>query len=92
MVDFSLIDRIFDELAESVAAKVAERLGKCGSGVRQRLLTVEQAAEYLGRSKDAIQHMIAHGKLHASRVDRRVYLDIQDLDLLIEQSKDQCGG
>ena len=69
----------------------------------KRLLTVEEAAAYLGRTKEAVQHLIAAAKLPVVKSDRRVFLDIRDLDIWIEQNKVQvkklpvktceaCGG
>ncbi|MEO8595858.1 MAG: helix-turn-helix domain-containing protein [Candidatus Solibacter sp.] len=55
--------------------------------MKKRLLTVEEAAHYLGRTKEALQHMIAAGKLPTVKADRRVFLDIKDLDLWIDGSK-----
>ena len=52
-----------------------------------RLLTVEQAATYPGRTKEAIQHMVANGKLPTVRSDRRVFVDVLDLDAWIEDNK-----
>jgi excisionase family DNA binding protein len=81
-----------DALIERMAEKVATRLqnmdqgGACGD-VRPRLLTVEQSAVYIGRTKDAVQHMIASGKLPTVRSDRRVFIDIQDLDTWIQENK-----
>ena len=81
-------------LVDAVAARLAEHLrGELGSGgqsVRPRLLTVEQAAAYLGRSKAAVEHMISGGKVPTVRADRRVYLDVQDLDDWIREHK-QAG-
>jgi excisionase family DNA binding protein len=73
-------------LAERVADLVAERL-EAAPVRRQRLLTVEQAAEYLGRSRLAVEHMIASGRLPVVRADRRVFLDVKDLDRWIESNK-----
>ncbi len=55
------IDLLFDALAERVAAKVRAKLAEDGAstGVKPRLLSVEQAAIYLGRSKHAVEHMVA---------------------------------
>jgi excisionase family DNA binding protein len=82
----------FDALIERMAEKVAARLQKGDQGmahgdVRPRLLTVEQSAVYIGRTKDAVQHMIASGKLSTVRSDRRVFIDIRDLDAWIEENK-----
>jgi excisionase family DNA binding protein len=82
-----------DALLERMAEKVAERLqngdqgGSANGEVRPRLLTVEQAAVYIGRTKDAVHHMIAGGKLPTVRSDRRVFIDMRDLDAWIEENK-----
>jgi excisionase family DNA binding protein len=83
----------FDAMIEAVATAVAEKLrsqAAFASGaipVQPRLLSVEQAAIYLGRTKPAIQHMIADGTLRAVRADRRVFLDKNDLDQWIDRNK-----
>jgi len=57
--------------------------------VKPVLLTVEQAAAYLGRTKEAVQHLIAERKVPVVRADRRVFLDARDLDQWIEQNKER---
>ena len=84
----SLLNSFAELLASKLSARPAEPGGD-GGRIRPRLLTVEQAATYLGRTKDAVQHMIGSGKLPTVRTDRRVFLDVQDLDHWIEQSKIQ---
>lgn len=76
---------IIDALAELVAGRVAER-----GGASQRLFSVDDAATYLGRTKPAVQNLIAGGTLPVVRIDRRVMLDRQDLDRLIDECKN--GG
>ena len=85
------IDGLLDALAEKVASKVRGELEQNGSdtGVRPRLLTVEQAATYLGRTKASVQHMVSDGSLPTVRSDRRVFLDVLDLDRWITQHKQQ---
>jgi excisionase family DNA binding protein len=81
-------------LLDSLADKVAERLRQDGfaasQSIRPRLLTVEQAAVYIGRSKEAVQHMVASGKVPTVRSDRRVFVDVEDLDAWIREHK-QAG-
>jgi excisionase family DNA binding protein len=79
-------------LLEALAAKVAEKMREIAalgtvSAVRPRLLTVEQAAMYIGRTKQAVEHMVSSGKVPTVRADRRVFVDIRDLDTWIEQNK-----
>jgi excisionase family DNA binding protein len=80
------LDELANRLAERLVDKLEERL-RPDSVSRQRLLTVEQAATYLGRSPAAVQHMIASGKLRAVRIDRRVAIDLKDLERLVEAGK-----
>lgn len=55
--------------------------------LRKRLYTVQEAAEYLGRSVWSIRRLIWEGLLPSVRVHGRVHLDVADMDKLIEQSK-----
>jgi excisionase family DNA binding protein len=88
MVDGFSLDTVIEAFASAVAVKLRNQAGDNGAEpIRPRLLSVEQAAVYLGRTKPAIQHMIADGSLRPVRSDRRVFLDKQDLDKWIEQNK-----
>jgi excisionase family DNA binding protein len=58
--------------------------------LNKRLYTIEEAAEYLGRTPRAVRDMIYAGKLHAVKIDRRTQIDIDDMNTLIDNSKDQC--
>lgn len=80
------LDALIDAVAERLAVKVAERTQNSAT-IKPRLLTVEQAAIYLGRTKEAVQHMIFEGKVPTVRTDRRVFIDIRDLDAWIEDNK-----
>lgn len=83
------IDALLDVLADRLAEKVRARLAHDGGGVAvgPRLLTVEQGAAYLGRTKEAVQHLIASGRVPTVRTDRRVFLDVRDLDRWIDDCK-----
>ena len=86
-------DSFMATLADAVADRVAERLAQTGNGggaIRPRLLTIEQSAAYLGRTEEAMRHLIQAGKIPTVRADRRIYLDIVDLDRWIEENK--TGG
>lgn len=89
VADFNGLLETFSDL---IAAKVGARLGTAGregGKAQKRLLTVEDAAVYIGRTKEAVQHLIAGGKLKIVKSDRRVFLDVRDLDQWIEQCKIQ---
>ena len=84
------LNALLDTFSDLVATKLSRRLTESGQEagkMRKRLLTVEEAAIYLGRPKEAVQHLIAAGKLKTVKPDRRVFLDIRDLDDWIEQNK-----
>jgi excisionase family DNA binding protein len=55
--------------------------------IEPRLLTVAETATYLGRSVPSIRELIWAGSLPYVKVDRRVHLDIHDLEKWIEQHK-----
>jgi hypothetical protein len=82
------INALFDWLANRVADLVVSRLrGNGNLPIGPRLLTVEQGAEYYGRTKAAMDHLIAAGIVPVVRIDRRVMIDIRDLDKLIDNQK-----
>jgi excisionase family DNA binding protein len=80
-------DFTFDRLLETLAEKLAAKLSEGPSRMYPRLMTVEQGAIYLGRTKEAIQHLVSSGKIPTVRADRRVFLDRIDLDQWINDNK-----
>jgi excisionase family DNA binding protein len=76
-----------DALADAIAERVYQRLEVAQGKHRARLLSVTDAAEYVGRTPSAIRHMIGKGILPSVRRDGRVYLDCEDLDDWIEMGK-----
>jgi excisionase family DNA binding protein len=83
------LDDLLTALAKRIAVELSAEIvsEKGGSTIQPRLLTVDQAAAYIGRSKDAVQHMVASGKIPKVQSDRRVFLDREDLDQWIEENK-----
>jgi excisionase family DNA binding protein len=84
------LEYLLDALAERVADRLKSTTqgGTASQFPTPRLLTVEQAAAYLSRTKASVQHMISAGRLPTVRADRRVFLDLRDLDAWIEQNKE----
>jgi hypothetical protein len=81
-----------DAMIERVAVKVVEQVARTlqfpsKDSISPRLLSVKQGAAYIGRTEDSVQHLIATGRLPVVRTDRRVFLDIRDLDSWIEDNK-----
>lgn len=81
-----LIGLIARQVAERVEEQVAERISHAAP-IQPVLLSVKDAAVYLGRSEQSIQHLIFARELPVVRVGRRVHLDRRDLDLWIEKNK-----
>jgi excisionase family DNA binding protein len=85
------IDAMIETLAAAVASKIRSEAGSRADGrIQPRLLTVDQAAEYLGRSKVAVQHMVAARRLPVVRDGRRIFLDVRELDRWIEQNTEKA--
>jgi excisionase family DNA binding protein len=84
-----LLDSIVEAIAERVMAKIRPELsgGLPSPLVQPALLNVKDAAVYLGRSEQAVQHLIFQRELPVVRIGRRVHLDRRDLDAWIEKNK-----
>ena len=75
-------------LFRSVASLLKEELARLVTPtIRPALLNVWEAAVYLGRSDQAIEHMIQQKDLPVVRKGRRVHLHRVDLDAWIEANK-----
>jgi excisionase family DNA binding protein len=87
------LNQLLQSIADNIAERISGQLGERGGGaIAPRLLSVEQAAIYIGRTKDSVQHMAATGKLPVVRSDRRVFLDREDLDRWIDDNKQGLSG
>jgi hypothetical protein len=77
------------EEVEAIATGVAAKLRASSESTRiaPRLLSIEQAGEFLSRSAHSVRHLIKAGKLPKVKIDGRIFLDIRDLDRIIEKSK-----
>ena len=73
-----------DALADAIAERVLARLNQ---SQEPRLLTVDEAAKYVGRTPKALRHLIANGAVPAVRERGRLHLDRGDLDRWIELRK-----
>jgi excisionase family DNA binding protein len=56
------------------------------SDVQPVLLNVKQAAVYLGRTEQSVQHLIFQRDIPVVRMGRRVHLHRRDLDAWIEKN------
>jgi excisionase family DNA binding protein len=88
--EFVMLDESFVvALAAQIAARIIPELEQHNGRpkVPSRLLTVKEAAAYIGRSEQAIQHLIHKRELIVVRTGRRVHIDRGDLDRWIEANK-----
>ena len=78
-----------NQLAHEIARRLKPELQQPANGrITPRLLTVAQAAQFTGRSKSSINHLIHRRQLRVVRVGRRVHIDVKDLEEgFIEQNK-----
>ena len=67
---------------QGIEYPVREKLNK-------RLYSIEETAEYLGRSVWSIRELIWKGLIPCVKVGRRVHIDIYDLEKFIEKHKMQ---
>jgi excisionase family DNA binding protein len=82
-------DILIPKLAQAISAEVAKYLTRSGASpsVQPALYSVAEAATYLGRTPQSLQHLIADKALPVVRVGRRVHLHRKDLDAWIEKNK-----
>lgn len=52
-----------------------------------RVLSIEQAAEYMGMTRDGLKHHYDLGRIKAVRVDKKLRFDRLDLDAWIDANK-----
>ena len=80
-----LPNALIETLAQRVAAIVLERLEPTSS---RRWLTVDQAADYTGRSEEAVRGLVKRGALRAYKPDGRLQIDRHDLDTWMRGAPD----
>jgi len=77
----------FERLVEVLAEKIADRVSVDPRQLYPRLLTIAQAAAYLGLHRDDIEQLTARHKIPTVRMDRRILLDRDDIDQWIRDNK-----
>ena len=76
-------DAFVGELATAVAQQVISQLHS--SALQQRLFTLEQASQYIGRTVKSVEHLIARGTLPVTKLDGKRQIDRVALDKLIAE-------
>ena len=68
-------------IAEAVVAKLEPHLS---GRILPHMMSLQTAAEYLGRSPKALRHLVRSGRIKIKRFDRRIQFDRLELDRWIE--------
>ena len=71
---------------QTIAEAVVARLTDFGVLI-PRLLTLDQAATYLGLTKEALKAKVHIGKVPTVEIDKKLRFDRQDLDRIITDHK-----
>lgn len=71
---------------DSIAEAVVNRL-KNSTILTPRLLTLSQAATYLGLTADALKAKVHMGRIPTVDLDKKLRFDKVDLDRIIDESK-----
>jgi excisionase family DNA binding protein len=73
-------EKVIAEVAERIAERVVRHIKNSDNGkVYPRLMTVKQAAEFLGRSENSVSHLIHRREIPVVRHGRSVRLDREAL-------------
>ncbi len=77
---------MFDrEFINEIASAVAARLPKPSNQRWPELMSIETAAEYMGREPGGVRHLLEAKLLPSCRIDRRVQIRRVDIDRLMER-------
>ncbi len=80
-------DVLIDSIAERLAAQVLAHLGDPATqATKPRLLSLPDAAIYLGRSLGAVEQLVKRGVIPVTRLDGKRQVDRIALDKLISDS------
>lgn len=71
---------------DTIAEAVVSRL-KGSAVLAPRLMSLDQAATYLGLTPDALRAKVHLGRIPVVDLDKKLRFDKVDLDRMIEQSK-----
>lgn len=86
-IQLSVGDHMAIEIStDSIAEAVVNRL-KNSTILTPRLLTLSQAATYLGLTADALKAKVHMGRIPTVDLDKKLRFDKVDLDRIIDESK-----
>lgn len=82
------MDEFVEALARRISAQIRADLMKVQqTSIERALLGMPDAARYLGRTKCAMQHLVAAGDVPYIKIGRRVFFDKRDLDAWINAKR-----
>jgi excisionase family DNA binding protein len=85
MFDQNFIERLAQALAARIIPQIQNGNGHGSKPAQKRLLTIKEAADYLGRpSASSIYHLVARRELPCVRHGRNRRFDVKELDRWIE--------
>ena len=76
-----------DRIEDIIARRVVELLEQRAAIAPQRLMSLRQAAKYLGLTEEALRSKAAIGRIPVVLIDSNRRFDVQDLDRLIDKNK-----
>ena len=74
--------------AESPNKKTASKQQHDNYPMVKRLLTLKDAATYMGRTVWGMRELIWKGRVPIIQDGRKIYVDVRDLDAYIEKTKE----
>lgn len=81
-LEAALAPELVNAIEELIAGRVAEALAEASGRPAALWLTVEQAAERLSCSPDAVRMRVKRGRLEGRHQGRRVYVSAASVDSL----------
>lgn len=75
-----------ERIVQAIVARLLPHLqnGNAPKTTQKRLLTVKEAAAYLGRSESAVYHLVSRREIPVVRHGRNLRLDVKSLDAWVE--------
>lgn len=73
-------DDVVETLAVILADRIHQKISRLSGSTAAPLLNIEEAAAYLGRTPNAVRHLINKGSLKTRRFDRRLFIAREDLE------------
>jgi excisionase family DNA binding protein len=78
----SLAPEVVEAIEQLIAERIAATLAEAANGDRRTWLTLDEAAERLGVTADAVRMRVQRGRLDARRQGRRLYVSAASVERL----------